>query len=161
MLLSIFELAAVKMQAGDVQMTDGLLRKLLIGLIFAKYALEPTQCLAEISAKAGRKREVVGHEPNVMFVRQLLGKLECNSKLLLCLAPVPEHDMAKPACIRTLQKCFRRLRNEGLGLLEKSERVGMLAAATRETCERMKSLRLTGRISRIVQQLHGASQQAR
>ena len=47
----IFKFASIKMKTRNVQVADCFLRKLLIGLIAAKYSPEPSESLTEIAAK--------------------------------------------------------------------------------------------------------------
>src|SRR5687768_15795103 len=138
MLLGLIELATIKVQTCNVEMTDRLLRKPLVRLVFAKDALEPSKGFAKVAAKTGSEREVVRHESDVMFVPQLFGKLERNSKLLLRFGPVAENDKAETARVRALQKSFGRLGNQRLGAFEKLKGLGMLTAAPCQTGERMQ-----------------------
>src|SRR5688572_11985025 len=95
------------MQAFHVQVTDRFLRQLLVGLALAKNASEPTQSLAEISAKARRKRKIVGHEANVLVVSKFVRKFEGDPELLFRLGPFPLHDQTQAARVRALHECFR------------------------------------------------------
>src|SRR5690348_4959254 len=106
MSFSALEFAAIKMQAGHVQVTDCFLRQLFVGLALAKYAFEPAQSFAEISAKAGREREVVGHEANVLIVSEFFSELEGDPELLFRLSPFALHDQTQAARVRALHECF-------------------------------------------------------
>src|SRR5690349_3988634 len=106
------------MQACHVQVTDGFLRQLLVGLALAKNASEPPQSLTKISAETRRQRKIVRHEANVLVVSESFREFEGDPELLFRLAPVALHDEAQTACVGALQECFRSTRYESFGALD-------------------------------------------
>src|ERR1043165_9704303 len=112
MFFGVLELPAVKMQACHIQVTNCLLRQLLVGLAIAKNASEPAQSLAKISTKTRRKSKIVSHEMNVLVVSKFLSQFESNPELLFRLGPFALHDQAQAARVRTLHERFRSMRHE-------------------------------------------------
>src|SRR6185503_14965026 len=119
MFFSVLELAAVKMQACHIQVTNCFLRQLLVGLAIAKNAPEPAQSLAKITTKTWRKRKIVSDESNVLVVSKFLSQFESNPELLFRLGPFALLDQAQAARVRALHERFRSMRNESFGSLYK------------------------------------------
>jgi len=87
-------------------MADRFLRQLLFRCV-SKDPFKPSQGLAKIAAKTGRKREVMGYQANIFLIGLSLGGIKSDTKLFLRFDPLPFDDLAKAARIRAFDICFR------------------------------------------------------
>jgi hypothetical protein len=158
MLLGFFEFTAIEMQTGDIQMPDRLLRKLLVRLVLAKNALEPSKSLAEVATKSRSKRKIVCDHSNVRLVREFFGELKCDSKLLLGFRPTSLNDQTQSSCVRAFQKRFGVGRHQRFSAIEQLKCFGVTAAAPREYRKRVQSLSLARLVPCFMQKFDGGVQ---
>jgi hypothetical protein len=99
-------------------MADRLLGKMLVRLIVAKYAVEPANRLAKISAKTGCQSQIVRDQANVLFVGLRLSELKRYAKLLLGLAPAALEDSGTAAGVEACSDRFPNRRLQGSRLAQ-------------------------------------------
>src|SRR5688572_7404092 len=86
--------------------------------VLAQHPAKPAQRLAEITSHSSRSPEIVGDQPNVVFIIPFLCRLQRSSKFPFSRTPLSHGNQAQSAGIPTLYSNCRTLTAELQGPIQ-------------------------------------------